>query len=81
MHGHTRVAANGVDGHLGLDVGGLGIREVVAVGRLISLDGGHGDGRWRRDVCRGRGEGRSEDDVLQEGRGGRRGWRTMRICV
>lgn len=43
MHGHAGITADGVDGHLWLDVGGLSIREVVAVGRLISVCRGHED--------------------------------------
>lgn len=51
MHGHARIATDGMNCHLGLGVGGLGIREVVAVGRLISLDRGHEDTRWSGDLC------------------------------
>lgn len=49
MHGHAGVTTDGMDCHLGLGVGGLRIREVVAVGRLISLDRGHEENEmeWR----------------------------------
>lgn len=51
VHRHARVSTDGMDCHLGLGVGGLRIREVVAVGRLISLDRGHGEARWSGDMC------------------------------
>lgn len=75
MHGHAGVATDGVDGHLGLDVGGLRIREVIAVGSVISLDRGHGEGSGAVMCAEGGGRGGGDGVQREEGRG----WRTMGV--
>jgi hypothetical protein len=50
MHGHARIAIDGMNGHLRLKVCRLRLSEVVAVWRLIALHRRHAaEGEKRRD--------------------------------